>query len=79
MVISASLFPAIINAKKQGEKFYNLRLQKLYDLMAYLAIGIAIPVFFISDWVVNLLYGNQYFMSGSILKIHIQKYVLKYK
>jgi len=71
MVISASLFPAIINAKKQGEKFYNLRLQKLYDLMAYLAIGIAIPVFFISDWVVNLLYGNQYFMSGSILKIHI--------
>jgi PST family polysaccharide transporter len=32
MVISGSLFPAIIKAKEQSEKLYYERLQKLYDL-----------------------------------------------
>lgn len=44
VVISSSLFPAIIKAKKISEKLYYGRLQKLYDLMTWLAIGIALPV-----------------------------------
>ncbi|MFP4332874.1 MAG: flippase [Campylobacterales bacterium] len=71
MVIASSLFPAIINAKKQSEELYYARLQKLYDLMVWLAIAIALPMTFLSDWVVNLLYGEQYSQSGSVLMIHI--------
>ena len=71
MVISSSLFPAIINAKKQSEELYYARLQRLYDLMVWLAIAIALPMTFLSDWVVNLLYGSQYSEAGSVLKIHI--------
>ncbi len=41
MVIASSLFPAIINAKKQSEELYYARLQKLYDLMVWMAIAIA--------------------------------------
>ncbi|MGQ9844375.1 MAG: flippase, partial [Spirochaetota bacterium] len=33
MVVSSSLFPAIISAKAQNEELYYARLQKLYDLM----------------------------------------------
>jgi O-antigen/teichoic acid export membrane protein len=71
MVIASSLFPAIVNAKKQSEELYYARLQKLYDLMVWMAIAIALPMTFLSDWVVNLLYGSQYSQAGSVLMIHI--------
>ncbi len=71
MVIASSLFPAIVNAKQVSEELYYARLQKLYDLMVWMAITIAIPTTFMGDWVVNLLYGNQYNQAGSVLMIHI--------
>jgi O-antigen/teichoic acid export membrane protein len=71
VVISASLFPAIINAKKVSEKLYYERLQKLYDLMVWTALAIAIPMTFMSDWIVELLYGEKYYQAGSVLMIHI--------
>lgn len=71
MVVSSSLFPAIINAKKQSEELYYARLQRLYDLMVWIAIAIALPMTFLSEWVVNLLYGQQYNQAGDVLMIHI--------
>ncbi|MEY8714820.1 flippase [Francisella philomiragia] len=71
VVICSSLFPAIINAKKVSEELYYARLQRLYDLMVWTAIVIAIPMTFMSDWIVNLLYGQQYNQAGSVLMIHI--------
>ncbi len=71
MAITSSLFPAIINAKKVSEEFYYDRLQKLYDLMVWLAIAIALPMTFLSDSVVNLLYGSAYDKAGNVLIIHI--------
>lgn len=71
IVISSSLFPAIINAKKQNEELYYRLLQKLYDLMVWIAIAIAFPVTCFSDWIVESLYGGQYHQAGSVLMIHI--------
>jgi len=71
MVISSSLFPAIVNAKKQSEELYYARLQRLYDLMVWISLAIALPMTFLSDWVVNLLYGSAYSQAGSVLMIHI--------
>jgi len=71
MVVASSLFPAIINAKKVSEELYYIRLQKLYDLMVWVAIVIALPMTFLSDWVVELLYGEQYNQAGEVLMIHI--------
>jgi O-antigen/teichoic acid export membrane protein len=71
MVIASSLFPAIIEAKKQSEALYYERLQKLYDLMVWMAVAIALPMTFLSDWVVDLLYGEQYSQAGSVLMVHI--------
>ncbi len=71
MVIASSLFPAIINAKKHSETQYYARLQKLYDLMVWMAIIIALPTTFLSDWVVNILYGEQYHQAIDVLVIHV--------
>jgi O-antigen/teichoic acid export membrane protein len=71
MVIASSVFPAIINAKKISEELYYARLQQLYSFMVWLSIAIALPMTLLSDWVVHLLYGNQYQQAGNVLMIHI--------
>lgn len=76
MIIAASLFPAIVSAKKASESLYYTRLQKLNDLMVLLALSVAIPVTFLSDWVVALLYGSAYAQAGAVLAIHIWTGVL---
>ncbi len=70
-IITTSLFPSIINAKKISEKLYYTRLQRLYTLMAWLAIAIALPMTFLSDWLVALLYGAAYSEAGKVLMINI--------
>jgi PST family polysaccharide transporter len=71
MAIAASVFPAIIEAKKKSEEFYCQRLQKLYDLMVLVAVSIALPMTFLSGWIVTLLFGQAYAASGIVLAIHI--------
>ena len=71
MTIVASVFPAIIEAKKQSEKLYYQRLQKLYDLMTFMAIAVALPMTFLSTWVVELLFGHAFVQAGTVLAIHI--------
>ena len=71
IVISSSLFPAIINAKKVSEEIYYKRLQKLYSLMIWLAIGIALPMTLVGDWFINSLYGPDFAEASSVLKIYI--------
>lgn len=70
-IICSSLFPAILNSKKISKEFYYQRLQKLYDLMAWIAIATALPITFLSGWIVNLLYGAKYSESSSVLMVHI--------
>jgi len=71
MVISTSLFPAILNAKKSDQYLYNNRLQKLYDLMAFISISIAIPVTFLSTIIMTLLYGEEFALGSTVLTIYI--------
>jgi O-antigen/teichoic acid export membrane protein len=70
-VIASSVFPAILNAKKISEDIYYARLKNLYDLMVWIAIVIALPMTFWSDWVVSLLYGKQYAQASNVLMVHI--------
>ena len=71
MVITNSLFPAIINAKKISEKLYYERLQKLYDLMTWLAIVIALPITFLANDIIRILFGTQYQSAAGVLKIYV--------
>jgi len=71
VIITSSLFPAIVNAKKISQELYHQRLQWLCTLMAWLAIAVALPMTFLADPVVSLLYGQHYREAGSVLMIHI--------
>ena len=71
MAITSSVFPAIINAKKQSKELYYQRLQKLYDLMVWLAVAIALPTTFLAPWVIRVLYGDAFLQASGVLSIHI--------
>lgn len=71
MAIVASVYPALISAKQRSEALYYDRLQKLYDLVVLLAVLVAIPITFTSDWIVTLLFGNAYTEAGSVLIVHV--------
>lgn len=71
IVIANSLFPAIINGKKISEEVYLVRLQRLYTLMVWFAVAIALPMTFLSKNVVKTLYGEAYFPAVDVLMIHI--------
>lgn len=71
VLLSASLFPALLNAKKQSEEQYRQRLQRLYTFMVWCAISIALPITFIGNWIVLILFGQDYQEAGEVLIIHI--------
>ncbi|WGL63769.1 flippase [Pseudomonas sp. CW003PS] len=71
MFVAASIFPAIINAKNKNKELYRQRLQKLYTFMVWFAIAIAIPMTFLSGWLILLLFGEAYQEAGQVLMIHV--------
>ncbi len=70
-IITTSLFPAVVNAKSMDEKLYQSRLQKLYDLLAWAAILIAIPITFLSGFIINILYKPEFLPAAPVLTIYI--------
>lgn len=71
IAIVASVFPAILEAKKHSEVQYYARLQKLYDLMVVISISVALPMTFLATPLVGLLFGEAYRGAGAVLAIHI--------
>jgi O-antigen/teichoic acid export membrane protein len=71
VIITNSLFPAIVSAKKISADLYRIRLQRLFTFLVWASISIALPITFLSDWVVTLLYGQDYLQAGNVLMIQI--------
>ena len=71
MLVSQSLFPAILSAKKVSESLYKLRLQRLLNLMMWCSIAVAAVFTFASEYIVNFLYGSSYEGAGIILSIQV--------
>ncbi len=70
-VICSSLFPAILNAKKLSAIQYNKRVFNLLRFLVVIGYCIAIPLFFLSDYFVVMIYGNSYSPSIAPLKIQL--------
>lgn len=66
-----SIFPAVVQGKTEGQTVYLRRIQKMFNLMAVISYAVAIPITFLSPWVVNLLYGPNYSAAATVLTIHI--------
>lgn len=71
MAIVSSVAPSIMEAKKHNNELYLSRLQKLYNIMVWSSLAIAIPMTVVATPIVELLFGTTYKDGGIILAIHI--------
>ena len=71
MAIVSSVFPAILGAKERDEVLYYKRLQRLFDLMTWVSLVVAIVVTFLSELIVTLLYGDAFIAASTVLTVHI--------
>jgi PST family polysaccharide transporter len=71
IAIVTSVTPSIVEAKKVSETLYYNKLQKLFNIMAVLAYMIALPMTFLSKYIVVIIFGQNYVASGGVLSIHI--------
>jgi len=69
--VMASLFPAVIKARKNSETLYEERVQKLYDLMIWGSVAVALPTTLLADWVILILYGSDFQEAADVLRIYI--------
>lgn len=70
-IICASLFPAIVNARKSGLEIYRVRLKNLYILLLVIATVIAVLMTFLARPITLFLFGNSYLAAISVLRIYI--------
>ncbi len=71
IAIVSSVMPTLTQARLESKEKYFLRLQQLFNNLVRIAYVIAIPMTFISTFLVTSLYGPEYSRSGVILAIHI--------
>lgn len=69
MLLKNSLYPAIQNSKNNSEELYRNRLLDFYRLNFLLFLVIAIPIFFYAEYIVILLYGEEFQSAGTLLAL----------
>jgi O-antigen/teichoic acid export membrane protein len=72
--ICATLFPAIINARKQGSALYAQRMKELYMLMFWVATAGAVTLAFFAEEVVVGLFTEEF--RGAIKVLQISAYTM---
>jgi len=71
VAIVTSVFPALINARKTDLERYHKRLGNLYDLLVYICLPVAIFISVTANFIIYLLYSNEFEGAGMMLSIHI--------
>jgi O-antigen/teichoic acid export membrane protein len=70
-IIISSVSPSIIACHATNNGLYLLRLKRLYFMMTWLALGVAMPVSLLSAPIVNVLFGQDYLDAAPVLAIHL--------
>ncbi|MCM2265302.1 MAG: flippase [Desulfuromonadales bacterium] len=71
VALTASLFPEIVNSKSLAPEKYQQRIQHLYDLMIWMAIGAALVTTLVAPLLVVIVFGEEYRPSATILTIQV--------
>lgn len=71
IVVTASLYPAIIKARELGEKVFLERMQYLVDALLWIAIFVSALVTVLADFIIVLLYGETFRPAGILFAIKI--------
>ncbi|HOP40647.1 MAG TPA: flippase [Geobacteraceae bacterium] len=67
--IISSVFPDIIHAREISKELFLAKLQKLYNLLAFMGYAVAVPTTFLAGWVINLLFGPSFAAAAPTLAV----------
>ncbi len=70
-VIISSVSPSIISCHGSNNDLYLTRLKSLYFMMAWLALGVTIPLSLLSDQIISILLGSDFSDAAPVLAIHL--------
>jgi O-antigen/teichoic acid export membrane protein len=71
VIISASLFPAILAAKKISKTLYEDRLIKLYTLLVLVGLAVCLFTTGFSELIIRILFGEAFSEGSNVLSIRI--------
>jgi len=71
VAITNSLFPAIINAKKESQIKYENRILNLYRLLVLISLSISVIVYLFSNYIVLYTHGTDYKESIVLLELYV--------
>jgi len=71
VMLKISLYPAILNSKIVSNEIYQDRLLNFYRLNFMLFLAVSIPLYFFSEEIVVLLFGNKYQAVGILLSLMV--------
>lgn len=69
--IVSSVAPSIYAAKDNSEGSYYKRIRQLFQILNCIALVIALPMTFLSDKIIAVMFGSSYAEAGTILAVHI--------
>ena len=70
-LICSSVMPRLLKRKADEPEVYYSRLQRTYDIMVALSVGLALMTTLFGKYVVLLLFGSAYLPAVAILRVHI--------
>jgi O-antigen/teichoic acid export membrane protein len=59
-VIVSSVFPAMIKSRELGRDVFEARIQRLYDVMLWMGVAVALPLSILAPLIVHTVAGNAY-------------------
>lgn len=71
LVLTASLYPALLNARHVDLSHYYERLGVFYTIIIWLGVFLSVAVFFIGPWFIDWFFKGQYGLSLGVLQIHV--------
>ncbi len=69
-LLLSSLFPAIVNGLQISYEEYKKRIQKLYNILLWIAIACSLIITLFSSQIIDIIYGIDYSSSKSVLVIY---------
>ncbi len=71
LMVGSSVMPVLIRERETSEHAYREQLQKVYNFMSLVSLGLALPITFLANPIIGFLYGPNYATAGHMLAVHI--------
>jgi len=71
LIICSSSLPSFLKSEKNYPIVFNAHMQRLYNIMVFVAYSFALPIAFFSKEIIHLLFSDSYLGAGPLLAVLI--------